>query len=60
MSVLEVRFANLPSEIGEILNSINGLCFLDSLIRQAATVNNINEFQRSLKEITGDNCLNQL
>ena len=55
-----MRFANLPSEIEEILNSINGLCFLDSLIRQAATVNNINEFQPSLKEITGDNCLNQL
>lgn len=53
--VLEVRFVNVPSDIREILDSINDLSFLNSLIRQAVTVNNISEFQQLLKEVTGDN-----
>jgi hypothetical protein len=53
--VLKVRLKNVPPDIEEILNSINDLSFLDSLIRQAVTVNNISEFQQSLKEVTGDN-----
>ncbi len=54
LSVLETRFANVPSDIGKILNSINDSSFLDSLIRQAVTVQNIAEFQQLLQEVTRD------
>jgi hypothetical protein len=55
LSILETRFTSVPQDIGKILNNINDSSFLDSLIRRAVIVQNINEFQQLLKEVTGDN-----
>jgi predicted transposase/invertase (TIGR01784 family) len=51
LSVLEARFANIPSNYVPILNKIEDLSILKGLLVRAATVQNLAEFQRSLKEV---------
>ena len=48
---LKARFANIPDYCVQILNKIEDLSILKGLLVRAATVQNIAEFQRSLKEV---------
>lgn len=53
--VLEIRFANRPSDYIQKLNKIEEPSVLKALLNRAVTAQNIAEFQQSLQEVTGDN-----
>ncbi|GAB1540866.1 hypothetical protein NUACC21_35350 [Scytonema sp. NUACC21] len=48
ITVLRVRFGEVPPELMEALNNISELSFLKQLLEQAATVNTFAEFQQLL------------
>lgn len=54
LRVLKVRFTNEPYDIVEILNRVEDLSCLNTLLEKAVTVKNNTEFKQALKEVVGN------
>ncbi|MFE1747526.1 transposase [Coleofasciculus sp. H7-2] len=52
IEVLETRFETVPSSIVESVNSIEDPALLKQLLKQAITVNSVEEFQQAIAQLT--------
>ena len=54
IEVLETRFEVVPQSMVEVINELNDLCVLKSLLRQGITIASLSEFQEFINSIRSE------
>ncbi|MEP0851417.1 MULTISPECIES: hypothetical protein [Cyanophyceae] len=54
IELLETRFEVVPQSIVEVINEIDDLSLIKSLLRQAATIASLSEFQEFIKSLSNE------